>query len=149
MRWQPTRQNQGRAYNQDMPSSTLLVARRILLALAFAAPLAAVTVVHAQQPAPAATPASAASATPAEPLPNQEQSNADGRRNQKVENIHTEDNGASVDEVRYGGRTQSINVKPKSNMPGYEVLPADQATGRQGSPETGANGARVWNVMKF
>ncbi|MFM9921616.1 hypothetical protein VLK31_01370 [Variovorax sp. H27-G14] len=129
-----------------MPSSTLLVARRILLALAFAAPLAAVNAVHAQQPAPAAAPASA---TPAAPLPNQEQANADGRRNQKVENIHTEDSGASVDEVRYGGRTQSINVKPKSNMPGYEVLPADQATGRQGSPETGANGARVWNVMKF
>lgn len=125
-----------------MPSSTLLVARRILLALAFTAPLAAVTAVHAQQPAPA-------SATPAQPLPNQEQGNADGRRNQKVENLHTEDSGASVDEVRYGGRTQSINVKPKSNVPGYEVLPADQATGRQGSSETGANGPRVWNVMKF
>ncbi len=123
-----------------------MVARRILLALAFAAPLAAVNAVHAQQPAPAAA---SPSATPAVPLPNQEQANADGRRNQKVENIHTEDSGASVDEVRYGGRTQSINVKPKSNMPGYEVLPADQATGRQGSPETGANGARVWNVMKF
>ncbi|MEZ2292490.1 hypothetical protein [Variovorax sp. RCC_210] len=129
-----------------MPSSTLLVARRILLALAFTAPLAAVSVAHAQQPAPAAAPASAA---PAQALPNQEQSAADGRRNQKVENLHTEDSGASVDEVRYGGRTQSINVKPKSNVPGYEVLPADQATGRQGSSETGANGPRVWNVMKF
>ncbi|MDN6885250.1 hypothetical protein QMO14_16710 [Variovorax sp. CAN2819] len=123
-----------------MPSSTLLVARRILLALAFATPFAAV---QAQQ----ATPAPAAA--PAETLPNQEQAKAEGRRNQKVENIHTEDSGASVDEVRYGGRTQSINVKPKSNMPGYEVLPADAATGRQGSSETGANGPRVWNVMKF
>jgi hypothetical protein len=123
-----------------MPSSTLLVARRILLALAFATPFAAV---QAQQATP--TPAAA----PAEALPNQEQAKAEGRRNQKVENIHTEDSGASVDEVRYGGRTQSINVKPKSNMPGYEVLPADAATGRQGSSETGANGPRVWNVLKF
>lgn len=123
-----------------MPSSILLVARRILLALAFATPFAAV---QAQQ----ATPAPAAA--PAEALPNQEQAKAEGRRNQKVENIHTEDSGASVDEVRYGGRTQSINVKPKSNMPGYEVLPADAATGRQGSSETGANGPRVWNVLKF
>ena len=123
-----------------MPSSTLLVARRLLLALAFATPFAAV---QAQQ----ATPAPAAA--PAEALPNQEQAKAEGRRNQKVENIHTEDSGASVDEVRYGGRTQSINVKPKSNMPGYEVLPADAATGRQGSSETGANGPRVWNVLKF
>ena len=123
-----------------MPSSTLLVARRILLALAFAAPFAAV---QAQQPA------SAPAAAPADSLQNQEQTKAEGRRNQKVENIHTEDSGASVDEVRYGGRTQSINVKPKSNVPGYEVLPADAATGRQGSSETGANGPRVWNVMKF
>ncbi|SDY05927.1 hypothetical protein SAMN05518854_101101 [Variovorax sp. YR266] len=123
-----------------MPSSTLLVARRILLALAFAAPFAAV---QAQQPA--ASPAAA----PAASLPNQEQDKAEGRRNQKVENIHTEDSGASVDEVRYGGRTQSINVTPKANVPGYEVLPADAYTGRQGSSETGANGPRVWNVMKF
>lgn len=120
-----------------MPSSTLLIARRILLTLAFAAPLAAV---HAQT-APAATPA------PAEPLQNQEQ--ADGRRNQKVEHIHTEDSGASVDEVRYGGRTQSINVKPKSNMPGYEVLPNDAGTARGNDTNSTGNGARVWNVMKF
>jgi hypothetical protein len=123
-----------------MPSSTLLVARRILLALAFAVPFAAAQAQTAPAQ-PVATPA------PAEPLQNQER--ADGRRNQKVEHLHTEDSGASVDEVRYGGRTQSINVKPKSNMPGYEVLPSDAATGRSGSSETGANGPRVWNVMKF
>ena len=119
-----------------MPDSTLLVARRILLALAFATPVAAVQA----QPAPAAP--------PAEPLQNQEQ--ADGRRNQKIEHIHTEDSGASVDEVRYGGRTQSINVKPKSNMPGYEVLPNDGGTARGSSDaNSGSSGARVWNVMKF
>ena len=122
-----------------MPSPTLLVARRILLALAFAAPFAAVQA----QPAPAG-----ASAPPA-PLQNQEQQ-AEGRRNQKVEHIHTEDSGASVDEVRYGGRTQSINVKPKANVPGYEVRPNDPGA-RPGSGEANSNGngARVWNVMKF
>lgn len=124
-----------------MPSSPLLVARRILLALAFAIPFAAL----AQAPAaPAAQPA------PAEPLQNQEQ--ADGRRNQKVEHLHTEDSGASVDEVRYGGRTQSINVKPKSNMPGYEVLPNDGGSARPGASgdaNSGGNGPRVWNVLKF
>jgi hypothetical protein len=137
MRCAPTPLARGRAYNQGMPSSTLLIARRILLALAFAAPFAAV---HAQT-APVATPA------PAEPLQNQEQ--ADGRRNQKVEHIHTEDSGASVDEVRYGGRTQSINVKPKSNMPGYEVLPNDAGTARGNETNSSGTGARVWNVMKF
>ncbi len=116
-----------------MPSSTLLVARRILLALAFATPVAAV---QAQQPAPA------------EPLQNQEQQ-PEGRRNQKIEHIHTEDSGASVDEVRYGGRTQSINVKPKSNMPGYEVLPNDAGTTRGSANDGNGNGARVWNVLKF
>ena len=124
-----------------MPSSPLLVARRTLLALASATPVAAL----AQAPAaPAAKPA------PAEPLQNQEQ--ADGRRNQKVEHIHTEDSGASVDEVRYGGRTQSINVKPKSNMPGYEVLPNDGGSARPGTTgdaNSGGNGPRVWNVLKF
>ena len=122
-----------------MPSPTLLVARRILLALAFAAPFAAVQA----QPAPVG-----ASAPPA-PLQNQEQQ-AEGRRNQKVEHIHTEDSGASVDEVRYGGRTQSINVKPKANVPGYEVRPNDPGA-RTGSGEANSNGngARVWNVMKF
>jgi Ni/Co efflux regulator RcnB len=137
MRCAPTPFAWARAYNPGMPSSTLLIARRILLALAFAAPFAAV---HAQT-APAATPA------PAEPLQNQEQ--ADGRRNQKVEHIHTEDSGASVDEVRYGGRTQSINVKPKSNMPGYEVLPNDAGTARGNDTNSTGTGARVWNVMKF
>jgi len=138
MRRAPTPLAQVRAYNEGMPSSTLLIARRILLALAFAAPFAAAQA----QSAPAATPA------PAEPLQNQEQ--ADGRRNQKIEHIHTEDSGASVDEVRYGGRTQSINVKPKSNMPGYEVLPNDGGTARGSSDaNSGSSGARVWNVMKF
>ena len=122
-----------------MPSPTLLVARRILLALAFAAPFAAVQA----QPAPAG-----ASAPPA-PLQNQEQQ-AEGRRNQKVEHIHTEDSGASVDEVRYGGRTQSINVKPKANVPGYEVRPNDPgARTGTGDANSNGNGARVWNVMKF
>jgi starvation-inducible outer membrane lipoprotein len=122
-----------------MPSPTLLVARRILLALAFAVPFAAVQA----QPAPAGA------STPPAPLQNQEQQ-ADGRRNQKVEHIHTEDSGASVDEVRYGGRTQSINVKPKANVPGYEVRPNDPgARTGSGDANSNGNGARVWNVMKF
>ena len=135
MRRPPAARNRARAYNPAMPDSTLLVARRILLALAFATPVAALQA----QPAPAAP--------PAESLQNQEQT--DGRRNQKIEHIRTEDSGATVDEVRYGGRTQSISVKPKSNMPGYEVLPQDAGTARPGPSESNGNGARVWNVMKF
>jgi hypothetical protein len=78
-------------------------------------------------------------------------SSEDGKRNQKIENIHVEDGGAKVDEVRYGGQTQSITVQPKANVPAYEVLPNDGGRERQGQPETGTNGngPRVWNVLKF
>jgi len=127
-----------------MPSSTLPVARRLLLALALAVPFAAAQA----QNAPQSEPASAAPAAADPSLQNQEQN--EGRRNQKIEHLHTEDNGASVDEVRYGGRTQSINVTPKANMPGYEVLPNDPGGMRPGAAEGPAgNGPRVWNVMKF
>jgi hypothetical protein len=122
-----------------MSSTTFPVVRRILLALACAAPLVAV---HAQTEPPA---------TQAPPDTLQKPEQVDGRKNQKIENIHVEDSGASVDEVRYGGRTQSITVKPKANVPGYEVLPDDGGRPRSGSAETsaGGNGPRVWNVMKF
>jgi len=117
-----------------MSSTPLLLARGALLAaLACAAPLAAV---HAQS----APPPDAAQATPESP-----------RRNQKIEHIHVEDAGARVDEVRYGGQTQSISVQPKANVPSYEVLPNNTGRDRQGQSETGGNGngARVWNVLKF
>ena len=73
------------------------------------------------------------------------------RVEQKVERLHVADEGTSIDEVRYGGQTQSISVQPKANVPGYEVLPNDGGRERQGAAETssGGNGPRVWNVMKF
>ena len=46
-------------------------------------------------------------------------------QNQKIEHIRIEDSGARVDEVRYGGQTQSITVQPKANVPAYEVLPSN------------------------
>lgn len=89
---------------------------------------------------------------PAEQGALQKEEQAAGRGNQKIEHIHIEDSGAAVDEVRYGGQTQSITVKPKANVPSYEVLPnnyggrAYQGPGESGS---GGNGPRVWNVLKF
>ncbi|GAA4348114.1 hypothetical protein GCM10023165_33640 [Variovorax defluvii] len=116
-----------------MSSRTSLSARGILLLAALAAPLAAV---HAQS----APPPDAGQAAPESP-----------RRNQKIEYIHVEDAGARVDEVRYGGQTQSITVQPKANVPSYEVLPNYGGRDRQGQGETGGNGngPRVWNVLKF
>ena len=89
---------------------------------------------------------------PPPPAPADAQAPADARQNQKVENIHTEDSGASVDEVRYGGQTQSITVTPKGGMPSYEVRPTGGARAAQGTPaqsDSSGNGARVWNVFKF
>lgn len=41
----------------------------------------------------------------------------------RIERIHVEDGGASIDELRVGGETQSITVQPKGGMPAYQVAP--------------------------
>ncbi len=117
------------------PSSSILPAplRTGLLVLGLVLSSASL---QAQTPAPAA--AAAPVERSAEPL--------DGRRNQKIEHITVEDAGARVDEMRYGGVTQSISVQPKNAMPAYEVQPTDERRARQGD---GSGGSRVWNVMKF
>lgn len=53
----------------------------------------------------------------------------------RTERIRVEDTDARIDEVRIGGRTQSIEVQPKSSMPAYQV-----------APETGE---RSWKVLGF
>lgn len=108
----------------------------------------------AQVPAePTATPTSPEQA---EALSRQEQQEqkADGRRNQRIERIRVEDGGSRVDEVRVGGQTQSITVKPKSaggGIPEYEVQPSNGA--RDGGPSRSGSetitGPRVWKLRKF
>ena len=124
-----------------MSSNRFAPLRAALLVLGCTLPLA---FVHAQAPAqPAAT------AQPAAPVGDQDA--LEGRRNQKIEHLRTEDSGARVDETRYGGRTQQITVTPKNGGAAYEVLPSDgQRQGRNQS-ESGpsGNGPRVWNVLKF
>ena len=66
----------------------------------------------------------AAQTVPAPPLV-QESQPLEGRKNQRVEHIHLEDSGAKIDEIRYGGQTQSITVQPKANVPEYEIQPTD------------------------
>ncbi len=75
-----------------------------------------------------------------------------GPQNQKIERIRHEDAGSRIDEVRYGGQTESITVQPKSGMPAYQVdtgarsraMPADRRE------ELGATGGqRSWNLLKF
>ena len=75
----------------------------------------------------------------------------DPRKNQKIERMHVEDNGNSIDELRVGGQTQSITVQPKARVPAYEIEPSDLAHSR---PADGRDGfaerkPRVWNVLGF
>jgi hypothetical protein len=124
-----------------MSSSTLLVrhSRLVSLVLACAAPTAAV---FAQNPQPTPAPAQA------QPDPDK----AAGRQNQKIERIHVEDRNATVDELRVGGQTESITVKP-ANGPSYQVMPNETERMRnqgQSDQSSGENGSRVWwNVFKF
>jgi hypothetical protein len=93
----------------------------------------------------------AAQTVPAPPLV-QESQPLEPRKNQKVERIHHEDSGSTIDEVRYGGQTQSITVQPKANVPEYEIQPTDLARSRPGDHRDGigaAKGQRVWNLFRF
>jgi len=78
---------------------------------------------------------------------------ADGepRKNQKIERLHTEDDGATIDELRVGGQTQSVTVKPKAAVPAYEIQPNDMARTRPADSREGMAGRsqRVWNVLGF
>lgn len=102
---------------------------------------------------PALLAASAALAQPAPAAPLVQESPAlQGRRNQRVERIHVEDARVRIDEVRYGGQTQSITVQPKADVPEYEIQPTDLARSRPADHRDGmssATGQRVWNVLKF
>ena len=94
----------------------------------------------------------AAQTAPAPLAPAQAQPPLAGRYNQRVERIHVEDAGVVVDEVRYGGQTQSITVQPKADVPEYEIQPTDLARSRPADHRDGlgnATGQRVWNVFKF
>jgi hypothetical protein len=76
----------------------------------------------------------------------------DGRKNQRIERIHVEDNAAAIDELRVGGQTQEVKVKPKNGAPEYEIQPTDLARSRPADNRDGmgsATGQRVWNILHF
>lgn len=82
----------------------------------------------------------------------QAQEPADPRRNQKIERIVIEDGGARIDELRVGGQTQSITVRPKANVPEYEFQPTDLARSRPADNRDGLSSPssqRVWNLFRF
>lgn len=93
----------------------------------------------------------AAQTVPAPPLVQESQPQA-GRKNQRVQRIHVEDKAVRIDELRYGGQTQSVTVQPKANVPEYEIQPTDLGRSRPADHRDGlssAAGQRVWNLFKF
>jgi hypothetical protein len=111
-------------------------------------PVALLACASAFAQAPAAPTAAASASAPLV----QDSPTLEGRKNQKVEKIHIEDSRVAIDEMRYGGRTESITVHPKDDMPAYEVQPSDKARGRpiDGREGLGATtGPRVWNFLRF
>ena len=70
----------------------------------------------------------------------------------RIEHIHIEDAGSSIDELRVGGETRSITVAPKGGMPAYEVVPGtanrSPATADRGS-SSASGGTRVWKILGF
>ena len=93
----------------------------------------------------------AAQTVPAPPLV-QESQPLEGRKNQRVERIRVEDDAVKIEELRYGGQTQSITVQPKAPVPEYEIQPTDLGRSRPADNRNGlssATGQRVWNVFRF
>lgn len=72
------------------------------------------------------------------------------RVEQKVERLHVGDEGTSIDEVRYGGTTQSISVQPRGAK-AYDVAPTDGPRRRASERDGGDNngGARTWKMIGF
>ena len=82
-------------------------------------------------------------ATPAAPTP---------PIDQRIQHIEVQDAGARINELRVGGETQTITVKPSNGLPAYEVVPANAARnraidGRDGGQ--GSVGTRVWKLINF
>ena len=72
------------------------------------------------------------------------------RPDRTIQRIRTEDAGSRIDELRVGGETEKITVQPKTDVPAYEVKPAEGARGNAPAAASGdTNGSRVWNVLKF
>lgn len=98
--------------------------------LLFTLSLSCLSVVWAQSPDPANKPAP----SPLRAAPEQPKVRI-GAVEKLIEHIQIQDGGARIDELRVGGETRSIEVKPKGGMPAYQVEPT--------------SGERSWKILGF
>jgi hypothetical protein len=84
--------------------------------------------------------AQAPASRPAAPAP-------DGRE-QAIERIQHEDQGARIDELRVGGETRQITVQPKGEAPAYEVSPESNNRNPAGT-DGHSEGQPRWNLFRY
>ena len=73
-----------------------------------------------------------------------------GKTEQQIEKIRHEDAGSRIDELRVGGETKSITVKPKGDMPPYELgTEGGNRNPATTAPDSGKGGSPGWNLFKF
>jgi hypothetical protein len=70
---------------------------------------------------------------------------------QTIVSITVEDEGNRIEELRYGGITESINVNPKSGFAPYEVQATDGAHSHPVERDMNPSplGSRLWNLFDF
>ena len=98
----------------------------------------------AQQPAP--TPQS--TSEPTSVSPDAAEQNLLDRKTQKIERLRFEDSGNRVEELRVGGQTRRITVRPKDGAPVYEVQPTNPNI-QAPDAGIGQTGPRVWRIHEF
>ena len=64
------------------------------------------------------------------------------RGDQRIERLHHQDSGSTIDELRVGGESQIITVKPNNRAPAYEINP-------ERTNPTANSGQCMWNLLKF
>ena len=64
------------------------------------------------------------------------------RGDQRIERLHHQDSGSTINELRVGGESQIITVKPNNRAPAYEINP-------ERTNPTANSGQRMWNLLKF
>jgi hypothetical protein len=73
-----------------------------------------------------------------------------GKIEPKIENIHHEDAGSRINELRVGGETKRITVQPKGDIPPYELgTGSSNRNPATTEPGTGKGGSPGWKVLGF
>lgn len=73
------------------------------------------------------------------------------KTSQRIERIQINEPGAKIDELRVGGQTQNIRVKPAGGLPAYNVAPPNSQPRDVQAPDQrpGSTGPRTWKLLDF